>query len=78
MLFRSLAASLAMGVVCAASTYSMRSWLGAGLGPRLADLAITIPLGLLVLYQVCRALRVEELDTAAAALFGRALGRPAL
>ncbi|MBI3695909.1 MAG: murein biosynthesis integral membrane protein MurJ [Acidobacteria bacterium] len=70
-----LAASLAMGAVCAASTYALRHWLGEGLGPRLADLAITIPLGLLVLYQSCRALQVEELDTAAAALLGRTLRR---
>jgi hypothetical protein len=33
---------------------------------------VSIPLGLAVLYSICRALRVEELDTAVAATVDRA------
>ncbi|HYM12964.1 MAG TPA: murein biosynthesis integral membrane protein MurJ, partial [Bryobacterales bacterium] len=69
---RILAASAGMGIVCAASTFSMRHWLGERALPRLADLAFTIPLGLVVLYGLCRALRVEELQTATGAVLGRA------
>ncbi len=69
---RILAASLGMGAVCALSSYLMRHHLGEGTWPRLADLALTIPLGLAVLYGLCRALRVEELNVATAALLGRA------
>jgi putative peptidoglycan lipid II flippase len=69
---RILGASAAMGLACAASTYTMRHWLGVRSWARLADLSVSIPLGLAVLYAASRALRVEELDTAAAALLGRA------
>jgi putative peptidoglycan lipid II flippase len=69
---RILAASAAMAAACGASTVLMRSWLGEALWPRLADLAISIPLGVAVLYAVCRALRLEELDVALAAMLGRA------
>jgi putative peptidoglycan lipid II flippase len=69
---RVLAASSLMGAVCAASTLSMRHWLGSHAWARLADLAFTIPLGLTVLYVSCRALQVEELSAARNALLGRA------
>ena len=69
---RILAASGAMGVACAASSFGMRHWLGSGAWARLADLGFTIPLGLLVLYASCRALQVEELSAASDALLGRA------
>ena len=65
---RILTASAAMGLACAASSYLFRRWLGVTLWPRAADLLVSIPLGLAVLYAVCRALRVEELDAAAQAV----------
>jgi putative peptidoglycan lipid II flippase len=67
------AAAVAMGAVCAASTYALRHWLGVGAWARLIDLAITIPLSLAVLYAVSRALDVEELGMARSALLGRAV-----
>jgi putative peptidoglycan lipid II flippase len=69
---RILAASTAMGVACAASSFGMRHWLGSSAWARLADLGFTIPLGLVVLYASCRALQVEELSAASDALLGRA------
>lgn len=64
-----LAASAVMGVACVASS----AWiLASGLAPlnwlRVADLAVSGPLGLAVYYAVARALQVEELEAAIAAL----------
>jgi hypothetical protein len=42
----------------------MERWLGVSQMARLADLAVSIPLGLLVFYATCRALRVHEIDMA--------------
>ena len=70
---RVAAAAVAMGVVCAASTYALGHWLGVGAWARLIDLAITIPLSLAVLYAASRALDVEELSMARSALLGRAV-----
>lgn len=61
---RVLAASLAMGAACFTSSYLLRHYLGVSSLARLADLAISIPLGVAVLYFACTALRVEELDLA--------------
>ena len=69
---RILAASALMGLACAASTYLLRQRLGMAMWARLIDLALTIPMGLAVLYAACRALHVEELGTAVAAILGRA------
>ncbi len=69
---RVAAASAAMAAACGTSSYLMRQWLGETPWPRAADLALSIPLGMAVLYSVCRALRVEELNTALAATWGRA------
>ena len=69
---RILAASTVMGLVCGVSTYTIRNSLGETPWPRVADLAVTIPLGLAVLYASCRLLQVEELNTAMSALLGRA------
>ena len=38
---------------------------------RLVDLALSVPLGLTVLYGTCRFLRVQELDAAQEAVVGR-------
>jgi len=68
---RVLAASAAMGAVCAASSWAIRHALGVSFAGRLADLAVSIPLGLAVLYFCCRGLRVAELDLALHAIAGR-------
>ena len=59
-----LAASLAMGAVIALTSRGMERWLGVTQWGRLADLAVSIPLGLLVFYAACRALGVHEIDMA--------------
>jgi putative peptidoglycan lipid II flippase len=65
------AASLSMGAVCFGSSHLARQWLGLGRWARLADLAISVPLGLAVFYGAVRAMRVAELEMAGAALAGR-------
>jgi putative peptidoglycan lipid II flippase len=59
-----LAASVAMGGVIALSSRGMERWLGVSQMGRLGDLAVSIPLGLLVFYAACRALGVHEIDMA--------------
>jgi putative peptidoglycan lipid II flippase len=66
-----MAGGMIMGAVCAASSYSFRHWLGQGTWARLADLSVSIPLGVIVLYLACRALRVHELELARTAIVGR-------
>lgn len=61
---RILAASALMGAVCYGSSRLMRAWLGLGRPARLADLGVSIPLGLAVFYAAARFLRVAELDLA--------------
>jgi putative peptidoglycan lipid II flippase len=65
-----LAASAAMGLACYFSSRGMHLWLGAGKIAQLADLAVSLPLGVAVYYTVCRALRVAELEAAGRALAG--------
>jgi putative peptidoglycan lipid II flippase len=70
LLFRHTAlghAGLALSAVFG-SNHLFESWLGVDRLARLADLAISIPLGLLVFYSACRLLRVSELELAARAL----------
>ena len=67
-------ASAVMGAAVVLSNHWMESWLGVDRLGRLADLAVSIPLGLVVFYAACRALRVSELELAARALAGA--GRP--
>ncbi|MBZ5602096.1 MAG: polysaccharide biosynthesis C-terminal domain-containing protein, partial [Acidobacteriia bacterium] len=57
-------ASLVMGVVVAVTTRLVESRLGVSQLARLADLAISLPLGLGVFYAMCRILRVDELGMA--------------
>jgi len=59
-----LIASLAMAAVTALSSHGMEHWLGVSQLARLADLAVSIPVGLAVFYGMCRALGVTELDMA--------------
>jgi putative peptidoglycan lipid II flippase len=59
-----LLASLVMAAATALSSHGMARWLGVSQLARLADLAVSIPLGLLIFYFTCRALGVHEVDMA--------------
>jgi putative peptidoglycan lipid II flippase len=59
-----LIASLVMAGATALSSHGMERWLGVSQLARLADLAVSIPLGLLIFYGMCRALGVHEVDMA--------------
>jgi putative peptidoglycan lipid II flippase len=65
-----MVASVAMGAAVWASSTAVRSWLGISAKARLADLAISIPIGLLVLYTACRLLKVAELELAVKSIAG--------
>jgi len=52
-----------MGAVCYCSSHVLRGTLGVSKWARLADLAVSIPLGLAVYYAIARMLRVAELET---------------
>jgi putative peptidoglycan lipid II flippase len=72
-----LGASAAMGIVCYFSSRGVHHWLGARKIAQIADVAVSIPLGALVYYALCRAMRVAELEAAWSALaapLGRRLG----
>ena len=73
-------ASALMGGVVAISSHEMEAHFGASQLARLADLAVSLPAGLLVFYGMCRALGVAELDMAIQAVLRpvrRRLIRPA-
>jgi putative peptidoglycan lipid II flippase len=57
------AASAAMAVVIALSSHAVSARLGVSQLARLADLALSIPLGLLGYYAACRGLRIGEVDS---------------
>jgi putative peptidoglycan lipid II flippase len=63
-----LLASAVMGIACYGSSRAVLHWLGARKLGQLADLAVSIPLGGVVYYALCRAMRVTELDAAWRAL----------
>jgi putative peptidoglycan lipid II flippase len=63
------AAAALMGVACRLSSGAIHAAAGAGRGARLADVAISIPLGVAVFYAAARALRVEELEAVRAACY---------
>lgn len=65
---KTLLASLVMSAVVLASSRAIGHWAGTGFLARLTDLAVSIPLGLVVLYWVARALKIEELEMARRAL----------
>jgi putative peptidoglycan lipid II flippase len=73
-LFSSIAkisvASMVMGVAVWASSTGVKDWIGISPRARLVDLAISIPLGLIVLYFTCRLMKVAELEMAVQALAG--------
>jgi putative peptidoglycan lipid II flippase len=64
------AASAAMAAVIALSTHGMSAWLGVSKLAHLADVAISIPLGLAVYYVACRALGIAEIDSVIRAFIG--------
>ena len=63
-----LCASAAMGFACYVSSRGVHHWLGARKIAQIADVALSIPLGALVYYALCRAMRVAELEAAWGAL----------
>jgi putative peptidoglycan lipid II flippase len=65
-----LLASLVMAGVIALSSHYIERWLGVSQLGRLGDLAVSIPLGFLVFYGICRALGVHEVDMAIRAFTG--------
>jgi putative peptidoglycan lipid II flippase len=67
--------SLLMGCVVWLSSFTITHALGEGVAGRLVDLAVSIPLGLAVLYWACRSLHIEELEMARRALGGPILRR---
>jgi putative peptidoglycan lipid II flippase len=69
-IWRITLASAVMGGAVWLSSRGIQSWLGAARLGRLADLAVSIPIGLLVFYGACRMLRVTELELATRALTG--------
>ena len=68
-------ASAVMGGAVWMSSRGVQHWLGIGRLARLVDLAVSIPLGLVVFYFVCRIAKVSELDLATRALAGPILRR---
>ena len=62
------AASILMGAVITVTTHLMELRMGVSQFARLADLAVSIPIGLVVFYAACRLLGVTELDMAIRAL----------
>lgn len=64
-------ASALMGANCWLSSTAVQYAIGGSSMARLVDLALSVPLGLTVLYGTCRFLRVQELDAAQEAVVGR-------
>jgi putative peptidoglycan lipid II flippase len=56
--------SMLMAAVVAGTSFGMERWLGVSQIARLADLVVSLPVGLAVYYAACRALGVEGLDDA--------------
>jgi putative peptidoglycan lipid II flippase len=72
-------ASAVMGAVIFATSRSVEMWLGVSQMARLADLGVSIPIGLAVYYVACRALKLSDIDGVIRAFAGpiqRRLRRP--
>jgi putative peptidoglycan lipid II flippase len=63
-------ASAAMGIAVYSSSQAVRWWMGTSKLGYATDLAVSIPVGLVVLYAGCRLLQVSELDTALQTIAG--------
>ena len=57
-------ASVMMGAAIFATSRGMEAWLGVSQMARLADLAVSIPIGLAVYYAACRMLGLSDIDAA--------------
>jgi putative peptidoglycan lipid II flippase len=73
---RIAAASAVMAAAVALSSRAAEAWLGESRLARLIELGVSIPLGVLVYWAVCRAARVPELETALRALRPTSLDSP--
>jgi putative peptidoglycan lipid II flippase len=67
-IWKIIAASAVMGAAVLVSSHGIETWLGVHRLARLIDLAVSIPLGLVIFYAACRFLRVSELELATRAL----------
>jgi putative peptidoglycan lipid II flippase len=63
-------ASSVMGCIVWLSSHGMEKWLGVSQLARLADLAVSLPLGLASFYAMCRGIGVTDLDMAIRAVTG--------
>ena len=63
------AASAVMGAVCRAASSGIHAAAGAGKFAQLADVSISIPLGVVAFYAGARALRVRELEAVSSACY---------
>jgi putative peptidoglycan lipid II flippase len=63
-----IAASVLMGAVCALSSRSIAHWIGVSRLARVIDLAVSVPLGLVVFYGVAKWLQLPEMESARRAL----------
>jgi putative peptidoglycan lipid II flippase len=63
-----LASSVLMGVACAFSSRSIQHWMGVSRVARVADLAVSVPLGLIVFLGAAKLFRLPELEAARRAL----------
>jgi putative peptidoglycan lipid II flippase len=70
-----LLASIVMGAAVLASSHFVREFAGVTRLGRLLDLAISIPVGVVVLYGVCAMLKVSELDLATKTVLGPVMRR---
>ncbi len=61
-------AALLMGMAVAASSYGMRNLCGTSKLGRIADLVVSIPIGVTIFYHACRYAKVSELELALKAL----------
>jgi hypothetical protein len=57
-----------MGTVCALSSHWIGHWAGLSRLARIADLAISVPLGLLVFYGTAKLFHLPEIESARRAL----------
>jgi putative peptidoglycan lipid II flippase len=70
-LLRISIATAVMSLAVWCSSAVIRGWAGDTFFGRSLDLAVSLPLGLAILYSTCRALRVDELELARDAVLGR-------
>lgn len=62
------AASAVMGAACALSSHLVRHWMGVSRLARVADLAVSVPVGLLIFLAAAKLFRLPELEAARRAL----------